>query len=318
MAANTASLENVFRANERTSASLEIMQVVLAGSLAFQVIDRVTGGWTVLKTEWGISILKFYLLDQMMAMFGLSLFTWWLLGTGLVRFLAYLKRMAVGIIQHKANINQPLNMANYQKFITTRQLEDEDIDIDGTEKYRKLSWREPPAWRWRGDPPQVDVTIDETNGFLVKYFLQYNKNRGRLRGYEVSDIFMEILRENGLIPLVPRPRNPRPADDIEVKFEKTETQELDMDAPISTLSFLGGADTSISEPLLPTEQTPASEAVLQPAELPTTEEDVPEPMAEASQLDVVEDNGNSKQHADSKKIKADEQRYNDEDEQDFD
>merc|ERR1711988_1329607 len=42
MAANTASLEAAFRANERTSASLEIMQVVLAGSLAFQVLDRVT------------------------------------------------------------------------------------------------------------------------------------------------------------------------------------------------------------------------------------------------------------------------------------
>ena len=62
-------------------------------------------------------------------MFGLSLFMWWVLGTGLVRFLAYLKRMAVGIIQYKANINQPLNMDNYKKFIATRQLEDEDIDL---------------------------------------------------------------------------------------------------------------------------------------------------------------------------------------------
>jgi hypothetical protein len=41
---NTKNLEDVFRANERASASLEIMQIVLAGSLAFDIIDRLHGG----------------------------------------------------------------------------------------------------------------------------------------------------------------------------------------------------------------------------------------------------------------------------------
>jgi hypothetical protein len=58
MAQNTSSLESVFRANERTSASLEVMQVVLAGSLAFQILDRVTGGWSVLQTSWGEVYIK--------------------------------------------------------------------------------------------------------------------------------------------------------------------------------------------------------------------------------------------------------------------
>ena len=40
---NTKNLEDVFRANERASASLEIMQIVLAGSLAFDIIDRLHG-----------------------------------------------------------------------------------------------------------------------------------------------------------------------------------------------------------------------------------------------------------------------------------
>jgi len=80
--------------------------------------------------------------------------------------------------------------------------------------------------------------VDETNGYLVKYFIQYNKNKGKLRGHEVSDIFMQILRDEGLVPPIPIPRNPRPADEIAVKFEKTETEEYDFDAPVSTMSFL--------------------------------------------------------------------------------
>ena len=41
---NTKFLVDASAANERASASLEIMQVILAGSFAFDIIDRLSGG----------------------------------------------------------------------------------------------------------------------------------------------------------------------------------------------------------------------------------------------------------------------------------
>merc|ERR1712070_824214 len=121
-----------------------------------------------------------------------------------------------------------------------------DIDVDGTEKYKKVSWKEPISLRWKGEAPVVDVTIDERNGFLVKYFIQYNKNKGRLRGHEISEQFMMILRDNGVIPEVPQVRCPRPSDAPVIKFEKTEVFDFDDDSPLADspggeggLSFLG-------------------------------------------------------------------------------
>ena len=29
------------------------MELIMAGTLAFDLLDRLTGGWTVLDTEWG-------------------------------------------------------------------------------------------------------------------------------------------------------------------------------------------------------------------------------------------------------------------------
>eukprot|EP00003_Mantamonas_plastica_P000579 TRINITY_DN1046_c0_g3_i2.p1 TRINITY_DN1046_c0_g3~~TRINITY_DN1046_c0_g3_i2.p1 ORF type:complete len:253 (-),score=82.22 TRINITY_DN1046_c0_g3_i2:549-1307(-) len=49
---NTKNLEDVFRSNERASSSLEILQVILAGSLAFDLLDRLTGEWSVVETPW--------------------------------------------------------------------------------------------------------------------------------------------------------------------------------------------------------------------------------------------------------------------------
>ena len=41
---NTKYLVDASAANERSSASLEVMQVILAGSFAFDIVDRVSGG----------------------------------------------------------------------------------------------------------------------------------------------------------------------------------------------------------------------------------------------------------------------------------
>ena len=40
---NTKNLEEVFRSEERASSALEIMQVILSGTLAFEILDRITG-----------------------------------------------------------------------------------------------------------------------------------------------------------------------------------------------------------------------------------------------------------------------------------
>lgn len=221
------------------------MQVVLAGSLAFQILDRVPGGFTILKTSWGQTYIKEKLVDVVGVWFMISMAMWVVLAYGLTSFLAKLKRRAVGVIGHKVKIDQPLNMDKWEIFLTTRTLDDEDIDVDGPEKYKKVSWKEPPNRRWKGEAPQVDVTIDETNGFLVKYFLQYNKNKGRLRDHEISQQFMMILRDNGLIPEVPKPRNPKPADAPIIRYEKTEVIDVldtELDLGTSSMAFLDGED----------------------------------------------------------------------------
>merc|ERR1712188_43516 len=66
---NTKQLEDVFRnvesntkylvdasaANERASASLEVMQVILAGSFAFDIVDRLSGGTLNVAPPWWVN-----------------------------------------------------------------------------------------------------------------------------------------------------------------------------------------------------------------------------------------------------------------------
>lgn len=49
---NTQDMLQQLKTNERQSTSLDIMQVIFAGSLAFEILDRMTGEWSVVHTTW--------------------------------------------------------------------------------------------------------------------------------------------------------------------------------------------------------------------------------------------------------------------------
>merc|ERR1711988_231079 len=49
---NTRRLCELHEANEKTAISLNLLQVVFAGVLGFDVLDRLTGEWSVINTDW--------------------------------------------------------------------------------------------------------------------------------------------------------------------------------------------------------------------------------------------------------------------------
>lgn len=211
--------------------------------LSFQVLDRITGAWSVLQTDWGVKYLKEPFVDPFGFWFLISIGLWLVIAVSVVSLIKFIKAQSIGIIQFKSKIDEPLNMKAFEKFLSNRKLLDEDLDLytggqSSNEKYWKITWVEPTAWRWLGAAPTVEMTVDKTNKYVVKYNLKYNKNHGALSCHGLNDEYMLLLREEGVIPMIPVPRRPRPSDQIEVKFEKTEEVELDMDTPLKSLAFI--------------------------------------------------------------------------------
>merc|ERR1711865_849657 len=81
---NTRNLCTLQDANERMSSSLEIMQVVLSGSLAFDILDRITGDWTVVNTEWMRDFVEPMLRNTPLMWFLLNMAFWFILGSVII------------------------------------------------------------------------------------------------------------------------------------------------------------------------------------------------------------------------------------------
>lgn len=198
---NTKNLEQVFRTNERASSSLEVLQIILAGTLAFDVLDRVTGGWSVVdSTEWGREWIQKPLINMPGVWFLINISLWAIIGFILVRTMNYLSEASSGVIQLRMKINQRINVNNLYKYLSSKKIKEEYLDIDSTgTRIKKITWQEEDVNKWLGCPPIVDITFDIAHSFLLAVFLEIDKKSGRLREVELEKLFLEELKEQGVI-----------------------------------------------------------------------------------------------------------------------
>eukprot|EP00004_Rigifila_ramosa_P001937 TRINITY_DN11949_c0_g1_i1.p1 TRINITY_DN11949_c0_g1~~TRINITY_DN11949_c0_g1_i1.p1 ORF type:complete len:646 (-),score=157.07 TRINITY_DN11949_c0_g1_i1:101-1819(-) len=204
--ANTKNLEDVFRSNERASSSLEVMQVILSGTLAFDILDRLVGEWSVADTEWAASWIIEPLIKQRPGLwFLVNMMLWGLIALGLISLMRHLTASAHGVLTLRYKVNCQINLENLRLFLETKVIDEEDFDrADGT-LIHKLSWTEREeeeesdgagvsAGVWGGSPPRVEILVDEQNSFLLRIYMHIEKG-SRLSSSMSSSHLTILLRE---------------------------------------------------------------------------------------------------------------------------
>ena len=187
---NGKNLEDVMRAGERSSSSLEIMQVILAGSLAFDIIDRIstlymsydheqttdTNGddipWQAFWTAW-VAAARFpggWLL--------INLGFWVLLGYFLISYMRHLAENANGVLSCRLTVNSKVFVDKLEAFLSKRNLLTEEGDCDKHQHLRSVSWKERDAKKWRGKLPRIELTYDVNNKFLLSVCIEVEQNYG--------------------------------------------------------------------------------------------------------------------------------------------
>lgn len=119
---NTRTLCELQEINERSAFTLLMIQVLLSGSLAFQLLDRLTGSWTVVGTDWMKSFLEVMMYNNPALWFFVSLFIWVLVGVAMYYVLQLLGFRSKGVISIKIERKAPIHLKNLSAFLRTKLL----------------------------------------------------------------------------------------------------------------------------------------------------------------------------------------------------
>eukprot|EP00951_Prasinocladus_malaysianus_P012079 scaffold89754_cov46-Prasinocladus_malaysianus.AAC.1 len=149
----------LYRANARASTSLEIMQVVLAGSLAFDLLDRVHGLYLgdATELEWSV---KFFapVYNYPGALLAVNLACWLILGLLIKFLLNHFAAQAAGWMAIRYTINLAYSPEAMEAYLASKSPEVEGGESDKATIHQKYSWTErytsANREQWKGEPPK--------------------------------------------------------------------------------------------------------------------------------------------------------------------
>jgi len=189
---NTRNLESLFRSNESASSSLQIMQLVIGGSLGFAILDRMTGEWSALDTPWGQTFWK-YFVDPAGVWFVVSMTVFVVIVVGLHITMKFMIKQASADMCLRYSLHVRVNLHALRQYLKRRVLfsEEAETDVEGNNMY-KVSWDENKV-AYGGSSLRVSISVDQGHARLCTVTLQYNRREGSLSVPDVQDKFLREL-----------------------------------------------------------------------------------------------------------------------------
>lgn len=198
---NTKSLVDACAAKERASAALEIMQVVFAASMAFDLIDKFTAiDLNIDFADWQVWI-EVNLCRPPGAWFAFNMSICFLMCWALNKLMAYLADQSLNFLTFEVTLNRKIDAKSLKGFLEQKPLEVSDAGISTESNRKSAIWEEEDEELWEGAPPRIEISYDAKNGFLLTAAFTIDRKESDKTELELQEIFCNLLVEEGVMDM---------------------------------------------------------------------------------------------------------------------
>jgi hypothetical protein len=201
---NTKSLVDACAAKERASAALEIMQVVFAASMAFDLIDKFTAiDLNMDFADWQVWIEE-NLCRPPGAWFAFNMSICFFMCWCLNKLMAYLADKSLNFLTFEVTLNRKIDAKVLKDFLDEKPLEVSDAGISTENNRKSAIWEEEDEELWEGAPPRIEIQYDAKNGYLLVAQFTIDRKESDKSELELQAIFIEMLIEAGVVDVEDR------------------------------------------------------------------------------------------------------------------
>ncbi len=174
---NTKRLCTLQDSSKQSAKSLHILLIVFAGMLAFEILDRVTGDWSVSTTTWLTDFFEDYIEDIPGFWFGVSMALWIIVACVVCWAFKWTMYREQGQTTLRIRFDRKINLDRFEKWLKTKSISSEDRKDDISTEYVRVSFKEKNKRDWGGVCPCIVVEYDETHSFLLVANITYSHRR---------------------------------------------------------------------------------------------------------------------------------------------
>jgi WD repeat-containing protein 35 len=177
---NTKKMCALQESNERAAGSLQILQMIFGGILAFDILDRLTGNnWSVADSSWFASFYTSAIVNTPLLWFLISMFVWII--TCAIIYNRYQSGNYInqGLTTIRLKINRKIYVAKVQQFLRSKLHSYEERQYDDSNDVVRITYTDNLKRDWGGAKPTITLEYDERNAYLFSVTVQYNRRQAR-------------------------------------------------------------------------------------------------------------------------------------------
>ena len=149
------------------------MQVILAGSFAFDIVDRLSGGTlNIVVPNWVVEGLVVPIISIPFLFWILNMCWLGAMSIALIKFMGYLAAQALGALTLRVRVNRKINVEKLNEFTASRSVDVYDFIQEEGSILKKMTWTEEDDSLWGGSAATIEIYFDETNQFLLSVYFQ--------------------------------------------------------------------------------------------------------------------------------------------------
>ena len=176
---NTQRLCQLSDSNERTAGSLNILQMIIAGIFAFEVLDRLTGQWSVANSSWFASFYTTAIQDSPFLWFFISILGWVACGAVVAYIFHSSNFVKQGVTVVRLKINRKVFVDKLRAFLLAKQHSVEEHHYDDLNDMVKITYMDNQKKDWGGSKPTITFEYDERNSYLLTITVAYNRRQAK-------------------------------------------------------------------------------------------------------------------------------------------
>ena len=196
---NTKRMCNLQDSNEKAAVSLQNLQMIFAGILAFSFLDRITGNWTVTTQSW-MSTFTASVIETPALWFLISMGVWLLFGYVAYHFYTNANYVAQGLTTVRLKVYKKIFVDKLRVFLKSKVHSSEERSYDESNDIVKITYTDNVKKDWGGAKPTIVLEFDERNAFLFTVTLQYNRRQAKRTAVFTADELRERIMDelNGM------------------------------------------------------------------------------------------------------------------------
>lgn len=200
---------------EKSATSLNNLQFIFAGILAFDFLDRITGNsWSVLSQSW-MSTFSTSVLETPALWFFISLFVWAIFSYVVFYFYSNSNYIAQGITTVHLKVQRKVFLDKLRLFLRRKLHSFEERMYEDSNDIVKITYTDNLKQDWGGAKPTITLEFDERNSFLFTVSLQYNRRMAKRNLVFTADELREkIMDELNAMDIWDVKGEDRSADDL--------------------------------------------------------------------------------------------------------